>query len=54
MKEYRTIKTTLGHKIRVRMSEEEIAERELFHLVLVAFPFISAALMFLLWVKVGG
>ena len=53
MKGYRTFKTTMGHKIRVRMSDEEIAERELFHMVLVALPLVTSALMFFLWVKVG-
>ena len=53
MKGYKTFKTTMGHRIRVKMSEEEIAERELFHMVLVALPLITSALMFFLWVKVG-
>ena len=53
MKGYRTFKTTMGHKIRVRMSDDEIAERELFHMVLVALPLVTSALMFFLWVKVG-
>lgn len=53
MNKYRTFKTTMGHKIRVRMSDEEIAERELFHMVLVALPLVTSALMFFLWVKVG-
>ena len=53
MNKYRTFKTTMGHKIRVRMSDDEIAERELFHMVLVALPLVTSALMFFLWVKVG-
>lgn len=53
MKGYRTERTTMGRKIRVRMSDDEIAERELYHLAIVALPFITAALMFFLWVKVG-
>lgn len=53
MKGYRTFKTTLGHKIRVRMTEEEIAERDLFHIVLVVFPFLASTLLFFLWVKLG-
>ena len=53
MNKYRTFKTTMGHKIRVRMSEDEIAERELFHIVLVALPLVTSALMFFLWVKMG-
>ena len=54
MSNYRTFKTTMGHKIRMRMTEEEIAERELFHIVLVVLPFIASVGMFLLWIKMGG
>ena len=35
------------------MTEEELAERELFHILLVLMPFVAAAGMFLLWVKMG-
>ena len=54
MSNYRTFKTTMGHKIRMRMTEEEIAERELFYIVLVALPFIASVGMFLLWINMGG
>lgn len=54
MKGYKTIKTTLGHKIRVKMSDEEIQEREMFHAMVILMPLIGSALMFFLWVKVGG
>ena len=53
MKGYRTFKTTLGHRIRVRMTEEEIAERDLFRIALVVFPFLASVLMFFIWVKLG-
>ena len=53
MKEYRIEKTTMGHKIRVHMSEEEIMEREIFHMAVILLPFIFSALMFFIWVKVG-
>lgn len=53
MKGYKTFKTTMGHRIRVKMSEEEIAERELFYLSITFFPFLTAILFFLVWVKVG-
>ena len=49
MKGYRTFKTSMGHKIRVRMTAEEIAERELFHAVLLLLPFLSGALMAAIW-----
>ena len=38
MTKYRTFRTTMGHKIRVRMTDEEIAERELFHMTITALP----------------
>lgn len=54
MSRYKTVKTTMGHKIRVRMSEQEIMERQLFAVVVAVLPFVATALMFALWVKVGG
>ena len=53
VKGYKTFRTTMGHKVRVRMSAEEIAERSLFHTAIVCVPFLAAAFMFLLWVKMG-
>ena len=53
MNRYKVLKTTMGHKIRVRMSEEEIMERTLYRLTITILPFIGSALMFWLWVKVG-
>lgn len=53
MKGYKTFRTTMGHKIRVKMSEDEIAERELFYLSITFFPFLTVILFFLVWVKVG-
>ena len=45
MKGYRTYKTTMGRKIRVRMSEEEIAEREIYHMVITVIPFLASVLI---------
>lgn len=53
MKGYRTFKTSMGHKIRVKMTAEEIAERSLFHTAIVCVPFLAAVGMFFLWVKMG-
>ena len=50
---YRTYKTTMGRKIRVRMSNEEIAARWLYRFALVTVPFISSAVMFYVWVVIG-
>lgn len=49
---YRTYKTTMGHKVRVRMSQEEVAARWLYRFALVVVPFISSAALFYVWVKV--
>ena len=48
---YKTMKTTLGHKYRVRMAEDSKAERILYWLVLTVLPFITAAGMTLQWIK---
>lgn len=46
---YRTFKTTMGHKVRVRMSSEEVAARWIYRFALVAVPFVTSALMFYIW-----
>jgi hypothetical protein len=53
MKGYRTLKTTMGRKYRVRVTSEEAAARWLYNVALVVVPFVSSALMFYVWVKVG-
>jgi len=53
MSQYKVLKTTMGRKYRVRMTEDEQAEKELFNIILVALPFLASAGMFLLWVKMG-
>lgn len=53
MKRYKVQRTTLGHRYYVRQTEDEIAERIRYNVALVVVPFVSAALMFFLWVKVG-
>lgn len=39
MSEYRTFKTTMGHKVRVRMSQQEIRERKILTALIVISPF---------------
>ena len=39
MSEYRTFKTTMGRKFRVKMTEQEIYERDLFRMMLIVGPF---------------
>ena len=53
MKRYQRMKTTTGHRYTVRMTDDEVAGKIIYHIALVAVPFISSALMFLLWVKMG-
>lgn len=36
---YRTFKTTMGHKIRVKMSRQEIRERRILTALIVVSPF---------------
>ena len=53
MKQYKTLKTTMGRKYRVRMSDEEIAERELFHMAITVLPFLTTILFAIVWLKMG-
>ena len=53
MRRYRMEKTTMGHKYRIRMDGCEIAERVLYRIALVTLPFVGAAGMFFIWVKMG-
>lgn len=53
MKSYKVLKTTMGRKYKVQMSEDEIAEREMFYMVITVLPFVTAVLFFLIWVKAG-
>ena len=48
---YKTLKTTMGRKYRVRMSEDEVAERDLFRLAVIGLPFLASVLMTILWIK---
>ena len=51
VKGYKTFKTTMGHKIRVKMSAEEIYERDMFHAALILAPFLAGILFGLIWLK---
>ena len=41
---YKTMKTTMGHKYRMRMAENEESERSLFRLAVVLLPFVTSVL----------
>jgi len=46
---YKTMKTTMGHKYRMRMAEDEVAERDLFRLAVVALPFLGTVALMAVW-----
>ena len=46
---YKTLKTSMGRKYRVRMTEDEIMERDLFLLAVVAMPFFGTILLMAVW-----
>ena len=48
---YRTYKTTMGRRYRMREPYDARLERILFRVGIVVLPFVAAAGMFLLWVK---
>lgn len=50
---YRTFKTTMGRKYRVRMTDDELAEQELFHITLILVPFLSTVLLMAVWLWRG-
>ena len=47
--QYKTLKTTMGRKYRIRMTEDEVAERDLFRLALFALPFFGTILLMAVW-----
>lgn len=49
MKRYMRCKTTMGHTYYMRRCEDEIQERKLFHIALVALPFLASVLMMAVW-----
>lgn len=51
MSQYKVLKTTMGRKYKVRMTEDEVAERDLFWLAIVGLPFLASVLMTILWIK---
>lgn len=51
MSQYKVLKTTMGRRYKVRMTEDEIMERDLFHLVIVGLPLLASVLMTILWIK---
>lgn len=40
MSGYKTVKTTMGHKLRVKMSQREMEERQTFALLVTLTPFV--------------
>lgn len=54
MSEYRTFRTTMGRKYKMRMTQDEKAEQELLRIVMVVTTFLGSALMMFMWIKMGG
>ena len=50
-KKYRTFRAADGRRVRVEMTEDEIAERVLYWIAITVLPFIGAAGMMWLWLK---
>lgn len=53
MKRYVVMKTTMGRKYWVRISEDEAAERLLFRVVLLGLPFFGTVLLMAVWLLRG-
>ncbi len=53
MSQYKVLKTTMGRKYKVRMCEDEVAERDLFRLAVVALPFFGTILLMAVWLWRG-
>ena len=51
--QYRIYKTTMGRKYRMRMCEDEVAERWLFRVAVVVLPLFFSMLMTAIWLKGG-
>ncbi len=41
MTQYRTFKTTMGHKVRMKMTRQEIRERRIMTVLIVLAPFLT-------------
>lgn len=41
MRGYRTFRTTMGHKVRMKMSREEIRERRILAALIISGPFVT-------------
>lgn len=50
---YKRFKTTTGHRYTMRVCEDEVRERRLYHIAIVLVPFLSSALMMAIWLKGG-
>ena len=50
---YKVLKTTMGRRYKVPMSDQEVLERFLYRVAITVLPFFGSALMFWIWEKVG-
>jgi hypothetical protein len=53
MSRYKVMKTTMGRKYRVRVCEDEVAERALFRAAVVLLPFVGSVLLMAVWLMRG-
>ena len=49
MSKYKVLKTTMGRKYKVRMSEDEIVERSLYRIAITVLPFLGTVLLTVVW-----
>ena len=54
MNGYKVVKTAMGRKFRVKMDEDEIRERRMYHIAITLLPFVASVVLFGLWLEVGG
>ena len=53
MSQYKVLKTTMGRKYKVRMTDDEVMERDLYRLAVVALPFFGTILLMAVWLWRG-
>ena len=53
MSQYKVLKTTMGRKYKVRMTDDEVMERDLYRMAVVALPFFGTILLMAVWLWRG-
>ena len=47
--QYKVLKTSMGRKYKVPMTDDEVMERDLFRLAIVVLPFFGTVLLMAVW-----